>query len=64
MLKNLPAMLDTWVLSLGWEDPWRREWLSTPLHLLGEFQGQRRLAGYSPWSGKSWIELKDNIYFY
>ena len=21
MVKNLPAMWDTWVLSLGWEDP-------------------------------------------
>ena len=21
MLKNLPAMLETWVQSLGWEDP-------------------------------------------
>ena len=21
MVKNLPAMQDTWVLSLGWEDP-------------------------------------------
>ena len=28
MVKNLPAMWETWVQSLGWEDsPWRREWL-------------------------------------
>ena len=26
-VKNLPAMWETWVQSLGWEDPWRREWL-------------------------------------
>ena len=32
--------------------PWRREWLTTPVFLLGEFHGQRRLAGYCPWSCK------------
>ena len=25
LVKNLPAMQETWVRSLGWEDPWRRE---------------------------------------
>jgi len=29
--------------------PWRREWQSTPVFLLGEFHRQRNLAGYSPW---------------
>ena len=28
--------------------PWRREWLHTPVFLLGEFHRQRSLAGYSP----------------
>ena len=32
--------------------PWRREWLPTPVFLPGEFQGQRGLAGYSPWGRK------------
>ena len=32
--------------------PWRREWLSTPVFLTGEFQGQRSLAGYSLWGHK------------
>ena len=32
--------------------PWRRKWQPTPLFLLGEFQGQRSLAGYSPWGCK------------
>ena len=39
-------------MSLGWEDPWRREWLPTPVFLPGESHGQRSLAGYSPWSHK------------
>ena len=25
MVKNLPAMQETWVLSLGWEDPLEKE---------------------------------------
>jgi len=46
MVKNLPAMQETWVQSL------RREWLLTLVFLPGEFHGQRRLAGYSPWGCK------------
>ena len=39
----------SWVRSLGWEDPWRREWLTTPIFLPGESHGQRSLKGYHPW---------------
>ena len=34
MAKNLPAMQETWIRSLGQEDPWRREWQPTPVFLL------------------------------
>ena len=51
-VKNLPAMWDTQVHSLGWEDPWWKEWLPTPVFLPGGFHGQRSLAGYSPWGCK------------
>ena len=52
-VKNLPAMQETQILSLGWEDPWRREWLpTTPVFLPGEFHGQRSLGGYNPWGHK------------
>ena len=37
LVKNLPAMQETWVQSLSWEDPWRRESLSTPVLWPGEF---------------------------
>ena len=30
-VKNLPAMQDTQVQSLRWEDSWRREWQPTPV---------------------------------
>ena len=51
-VKNLPAMWDTQVHSLGWEDPWRKAWLPTPVFLPGGFHEQRSLAGYSPWGCK------------
>ena len=51
-VKNLPAMQKTRVLSLGQEDPLRRELESTPAFLPGEFHGQRSLAGYSSWGLK------------
>ena len=63
MLKNLPAMWETWVQSLGWEDPlekgmtthssilaWRIPWTEEPGGL------------YSPWGPKEldvteWLTL-------
>ena len=38
-VKNLSAMWETWVRSLGQEDTWRREWLPTPV-FLGSFVAQ------------------------
>ena len=61
-VKNLPVMRETWVRFLGWEDPLRRKWQSTPVFLCGEFHGQRSLVGYSPWGHKQpdmteWLTL-------
>ena len=36
-VKNPPARQETWVRSLSWEDPLRREWLLTPVLFPGEF---------------------------
>ena len=36
---------DPWVGKI----PWRRAWKPTPVFLPGESQGQKSLAGYSPW---------------
>ena len=52
MAKNLPAMQETHVQSLGEEAPWRREWLPTQASLPGEFHGQRSQAVYSLWGHK------------
>jgi len=35
MVKHLPAMWETQIRSLGWEDPLRRKWQSTPVLLTG-----------------------------
>ena len=47
LVKNLPAVQETWVRPLGWEDPPRRERLPTPVFWSGEFHGL-----YSPWGRK------------
>ena len=53
VLKNLPAMQEMQVRSLGQKIPWRRAWHPTPVFLPGDSYGQRSLVGYSPWNCKS-----------
>ena len=49
MVKNLPAMQETRVRTLGWEDPLQKENGNlTPKFLPGESHGQKSLVGYSP----------------
>ena len=53
MAKNLLAMQETWVQSLGWEkSPLKGN--RSPLQYSGleRSQGQKTLAGYSPWGRK------------
>ena len=45
MVKNLPAMQDTWVQSLGWEDPLEQE-MATHSSIL---------AWRIPWTGEPGI---------
>ena len=52
MVKNLPAVQETWVWSLGQEDPLEKEWQPTPAFLPREFQEQWSLVSYSPWGHK------------
>ena len=44
LVKNPPAIQETWVGKI----PWRREWQSTPVFLPGESLGQGSMVGYSP----------------
>ena len=50
IVKNLSAMQEMQVQSLGLEDPLEK--LPTPVLLPGEFHGLRSLVGYSPWGHK------------
>ena len=51
-VKNLPAMQEIWVRSLGQEDPMEKEMATPPVSLPEKFHGQRSLVGYSPWGRK------------
>ena len=48
----MQEVYDTWVQSLGWEDPWRREWQPNPVFVPKEFHRLRSLAGYGLWGRK------------
>ena len=50
MVKNLPAMPETWAQSLGWEDPLEKG-MTTHSSILAQII-QRSLVGYSPWGHK------------
>ena len=52
MVKNLPAVQETQVKSLGWEDPLEKGTAATPVFWPIESHGQRTLAGWSPWGCK------------
>ena len=52
LVENLPAVQETWVQSLGWEDPLEKGIASTPIFWPGEPYQQRNLAGYSSWGRK------------
>ena len=57
MVKNLPAVWETQVQSLGWEDP--LEWQPTPVFLPGDFHGQRSLVDFRPRGPKSQTQPSD-----
>ena len=60
-VKHLPTMWETWVQSLGQENPLEKE--STPVFLPGKSHGLRRLVGYSPRVAKSRTRLSNFTFF-
>ena len=49
-VKNLPAMQETWVQSLVWEDPLEKEMATHSSTLAWKIPFTRRsLVGYNPW---------------
>ena len=53
VVKNLPAIQETWVQSLGWEHLLEKGMEPTPVFLPGAFlPGKRSLEGCGPWDHK------------
>ena len=59
-------MRETWVRSLGGEDPLKKE-MATHSSILGEypgeFHGQKSLAGYSLW-GRKESDMTERLHFH
>ena len=49
VVKNLPAKQETWVQSMGWEDPLEKRLVTHSIFWPEEFHGL-----YSPWGCKEW----------
>ena len=51
-VKNLSAMQETRLQSLGWEDPLEKGMVTHSSILAWRIPGTENLAGYSPWGSK------------
>ena len=60
MVENLSALRETWVLSLGWEDPLEKRMATHSSILAWVIHGQRCLTGYSTW-GREELDITDQI---
>ena len=49
LVKNLPAVQETWVLFLGWDDPLEKEIATHSSILAWEILWTEEIGGYSPW---------------
>ena len=53
LIKNLPAMQETWVRFLGWEDSLEEGMAIHSSMLAWRISTDRSLVGYSPWGCKA-----------
>ena len=60
MVKNLPTVQETWVLSLGWEDPLEED-MATRSSILAWRIRMEKEAWWAPAHGvtQSWTRLND-----
>ena len=61
MVKNLPAIQETQLCSLGRVNPLEKGGLPIPVFLPGEFHGQMSLVGYSPCSHKESTDTTEAV---
>ena len=60
LVKTLPAMQETWVLPLGWEDPLEKGMATLSSILAWNPQEQRNLVGFSPW-GRKELDMTERL---
>ena len=60
MVKNLPAMRETWVQTLGWEDPLEKGMATQSSILAWRSPWTEDLVGYSPWSCKE-LDMTEHL---
>ena len=61
-VKRLSTMLETWVRSLGQEDPLEKEMAIRSSTIAWKIHGQRSLVGYSPW-GRKESDMTERLHF-
>ena len=61
-VKSLPAVQETWVRSLGWEDPLEKETATHSSILPGKSHGTTSPAAYSPWGHKE-SDMTERFHF-
>ena len=61
-VKSLPAVWETQVQSLGWEDPLEKEMVTHSSILAWRSHGWRSLAGYSPWGSRE-LDMTEQLHF-
>ena len=54
MVKNPPAVQETWVLSLSWEDSLKKRMATHSSILAWRIPWTEEPGSYSPWDHKSW----------
>ena len=55
MVKNLPAMRETWVQSLGWKDPLEKVMATSSRFLLGKQPGTEKLQSHGVSKSQMWL---------
>ena len=61
MVKRLSTMQETWVQSLGWDNPLEKEMATTTVLLPGKSHGRRSVVGYSPWGLKE-LDMTERLH--
>ena len=61
-VKNLPAVQEAWIQSLGWEDPLEKGMATHSSILAWRICGQRSLVGYTTWSCRVKYNWVTNTY--